>query len=107
MLLIEVCLDGHVAAHALLEVHLLGALRKLVLRVAAHLNNLRATGTISEHLTLQHVVKIHFVGTEELGGLDSTKLASAVVLLVLGRQSAIRARDGLRDTTCRGVTSSA
>ena len=66
VLLIEVSLDGHIAATTLLEVDLLAALAKLVLRIATHLDDLRAPRTVGQHLALQDVVEVHLVCAQEL-----------------------------------------
>ena len=53
-----------------------------MLRVAGHLDNLRASRAVSEHLALQNVVQIHFVSTVELGRAYATKLASWISIFV-------------------------
>ena len=59
-----------------------------MLRVAGHLDNLRAACAVSEHLALQNVVQIHFVSTVEFGRAYATKLASWISIFVgCGRSS--------------------
>ena len=60
-----------------------------MLRVAGHLDNLRAACAVSEHLALQNVVQIHFVGTVELRRAYTTKLASWISIFVGGGCSSL------------------
>lgn len=66
VLLVEVSFDSHKAPRALLEVGLLRALIKFVLGVATHFNDLSTACTVSQHLTLQHVMEVHFLCAKEL-----------------------------------------
>ena len=53
-----------------------------MLRVAGYLYDLSAPSAVSEHLALQHVVQVHFVGTVELRRAYATKLASWISIFV-------------------------
>ena len=67
-----------------------------MLRVAGDLYDLSAPSAVSEHLALQHVVQVHFVGTVELRRAYATKLASWVSVFVRSRRSSMLVYQGVQ-----------
>ena len=77
MLLVKVRLDGHTTVVALAKVSLLIALGKLVLVIGAHFYDLCARRAVGQHLTLKHVVEVHFLCTGKLRRSYSAELTCA------------------------------
>ena len=96
MLLVKVRLDGHTTVVALAKVSLFIALGKLVLVIGAHFYDLCARRAVGQHLTLKHVVEVHFLCTRKLGRRDPTELACATCSIPIGGVFALFTLQGRR-----------
>ena len=83
MLLVEVCLNSHLASITLIEIGFLGTLGQLVVRVRAHFDNLSASSAVSQHGAVEDVMKVHLVGIYELGVRYAAELACILATTII------------------------